>query len=107
MARGIHRLSAVEVKAKTKPGHYADGGGLYLQVSKWGTRSWVFKFTLGGRTRGMGLGPIDEISLKKAREEVERLAWCAQDDPGRQRPISGSSGCLGQQVMGHPASRMP
>jgi len=24
-----------------------------------------------------------------------------------QRPMSGKSGCLGQQVMGHPVSRMP
>ena len=38
MARGIHRLSAAEVRTKTKPGYYADGGGLYLQVSKWQTR---------------------------------------------------------------------
>jgi len=73
MARGIHRLSAVEVKTKTKPGHYADGGGLYLQVSKWGTKSWVFKFTLGGRTRGMGLGPIHTYSLAEARAKAGDL----------------------------------
>ncbi|MFG6516772.1 tyrosine-type recombinase/integrase [Sulfitobacter sp. 1A13496] len=73
MARGIHRLSAVEVKTKTKPGHYADGGGLYLQVSKWGTKSWVFKFTIGGRTRGMGLGPIHTYSLAEARAKAGDL----------------------------------
>ncbi|MCR9145817.1 MAG: tyrosine-type recombinase/integrase [Rhodobacteraceae bacterium] len=73
MARGIHRLSAVEVKTKTKPGHYADGGGLYLQVSKRGTKSWVFKFTLGGRTRGMGLGPIHTYSLAEARAKAGDL----------------------------------
>ncbi|MCA0996172.1 tyrosine-type recombinase/integrase [Alloyangia pacifica] len=73
MGRGIHRLSAVEVKTKTKPGHYADGGGLYLQVSKWGTKSWVFKFTLGGRTRGMGLGPIHTYSLAEARAKAGDL----------------------------------
>ena len=73
MGRGIHRLSAVEVKSKAKPGHYADGGGLYLQVSKWGTRSWVFKFTLAGRTRGMGLGPIHTYSLAEARAKAGDL----------------------------------
>lgn len=73
MGRGIHRLSAVEVKSKSKPGHYADGGGLYLQVSKWGTKSWVFKFTLAGRTRGMGLGPIHTYSLAEARDEAADL----------------------------------
>lgn len=73
MARGIHRLSAVEVKTRTKPGHYADGGGLFLQVSKWGTKSWVFKFTLGGRIRGMGLGPIHTYSLAEARAKAGGL----------------------------------
>jgi len=73
MGRGIHRLSAVEVKTKASAGHYADGGGLYLQVSKWGTKSWVFKFTLRGRTRGMGLGPIHTYSLAEARAKAADL----------------------------------
>tara|TARA_R110002072_G_scaffold301401_1_gene481070 strand:- start:5462 stop:6763 length:1302 start_codon:yes stop_codon:yes gene_type:complete len=73
MGRGIHRLSAVEVKTKANAGHYADGGGLYLQVSKWGTKSWVFKFTLRGRTRGMGLGPIHTFSLAEARAKAADL----------------------------------
>jgi integrase len=80
MARGIYRLSAAEVRTKTTPGYFSDGGGLYLQVSKWGTKSWVFKFTVNGRTRGMGLGPVYDTSndvakngLAKARDEAERL----------------------------------
>lgn len=87
MAYDKGRLNAKQVEAATKPGHVADGKGLYLQVSKWGTKSWVFKFTLGGRTRGMGLGPIDELSLKKAREEVERLRVMVREgrDPIEER----------------------
>ncbi|MGR3505663.1 MAG: tyrosine-type recombinase/integrase [Paracoccaceae bacterium] len=87
MAYDKGRLNAKQVEAMAKPGHYADGKGLYLQVSKWGTKSWVFKFTLGGRTRGMGLGPIDELSLKKAREEVERLRVMVREgrDPIEER----------------------
>ena len=87
MAYDKGRLNAKQVEAATKPGHVADGRGLYLQVSKWGTKSWVFKFTLGGRTRGMGLGPIDELSLKKAREEVERLRVMVREgrDPIEER----------------------
>jgi len=30
MARQINRLSAIKVTKETKPGLYADGGGLYL-----------------------------------------------------------------------------
>jgi integrase len=73
MAKGIHRLSAAEVRTKTDPGHYSDGGGLYLQVSQFDTKSWVFKFTVNGRTRGMGLGPIHTLSLAEARAKTADL----------------------------------
>ena len=55
MARGINRLSARAVETVKKPGLLADGGGLYLQVSKSGTKSWLYKFMLNGRSREMGL----------------------------------------------------
>lgn len=73
MAKGIHRLSAAEVRTKTDPGHYSDGGGLYLQVSQFDTKSWVFKFTVNGRTRGMGLGPIHTLTLAEARTKAADL----------------------------------
>ncbi len=41
MARGSDLLDDKTVKAKTKPGHYRDSRGLYLQVSVWGTKSWA------------------------------------------------------------------
>ena len=44
---------ADKVKA---PGYYGDGGGLFLQVSKYGCKSWVFRFKASGRLREMGLG---------------------------------------------------
>jgi len=50
------------------PGLYGDGGGLYLQVSANGSKSWIFRFKLGGRTRYMGLGSLRTISLARARE---------------------------------------
>lgn len=53
--------------SKKEPGYYADGGGLYLQVSKSGTKSWLFCFTLAGKTREMGLGPLHAVSLAEAR----------------------------------------
>jgi hypothetical protein len=40
MTQRIHRLSAVKVANLKQRGMYADGGGLYLQVSQNGTRSW-------------------------------------------------------------------
>ncbi|MBT5240783.1 MAG: DUF4102 domain-containing protein [Gammaproteobacteria bacterium] len=56
-ARTLHRLSSRRVDAERKQGRYADGGGLYLQVGPQGNKSWLFRFTLGGKARQMGLGP--------------------------------------------------
>ena len=67
MASGIHRLSDRQIKAYKQRGRLSDGGGLYLQVSKWGTKSWEFRFTLHGKTRTMGLGQYELVPLKKAR----------------------------------------
>ena len=49
---------------------YPDGGGLYLQVTASGAKSWIYRFTLHGRTREMGLGPLHTISLAMAREKA-------------------------------------
>ena len=73
VASFIHRLSDRQIKASKQRGRLSDGGGLYLQISKWGTKSWEFRFTLHGRTRTMGLGRYDFVPLKQARVEVEEL----------------------------------
>ena len=57
--RGSNRLTALKVSKLVKPGRYSDGGGLHLQVSRTSTKAWIFRFMLNGRSREMGLGPID------------------------------------------------
>jgi Arm DNA-binding domain len=54
------------------PGAYCDGGGLYLAVSKTGTRKWSFRFTRPstGRVTEMGLGSARLVALAKAREKA-------------------------------------
>jgi integrase len=64
------KLTAVAVSNKTKRGRYADGGGLYLQVSEWGTKAWIFRYMIAGRARTMGLGDIHTFSLKEARDRA-------------------------------------
>ncbi|GAB1362397.1 site-specific integrase [Rhodobacter sp.] len=87
MARGSDLLDDKTVKAKVKPGHYRDGRGLYLQVSVWGTKSWVFRYTVNGKMRGMGLGSYEDVSLKEARIEVDRLRVVVREgrDPVEER----------------------
>ncbi|HVZ01613.1 MAG TPA: Arm DNA-binding domain-containing protein, partial [Dongiaceae bacterium] len=70
MARKVHRLSALTVSRENRPGMYPDGAGLYLQVSRAGTRSWIFRYTLAGRTRDMGLGSARDVSLAEARTKA-------------------------------------
>ena len=45
MARSINRLSPRKVATEAKRGLYADGGGLYLQVSRFDTKSWAVSYT--------------------------------------------------------------
>jgi len=72
MAKTISKLSAMAVANAKASGLYGDGGGLYLQVSANGSKSWIFRFKLGGRTRYMGLGSLRTISLAKARETASK-----------------------------------
>jgi integrase len=87
MATQIHRLKAKQVENAKTPGLLADGGGLYLQVSSTASRSWVFRFKRNGRTRDMGLGSLDDVTLAKAREKAAKARQlCAEGkDPIEER----------------------
>lgn len=63
-------LSALQVTKLSKPGLYADGNGLYLQVTKSGAKTWIFRYALGGRRRDMGLGSTTITTLAEARERA-------------------------------------
>ena len=68
----IGRLTALKVTRATAPGMYADGGGLYLQVTinardGEAAKSWIYRYMLHGRAREMGLGSLSAISLQEAR----------------------------------------
>jgi len=65
--RTFNRLSPTRVRTLRKQGRYGDGRGLWLQISKGGTKAWLFRFMINGRARQMGLGPIHTISLWQAR----------------------------------------
>lgn len=67
MAHAINKLSATKVTKLTKPGFHGDGGGLYLQITKGGVKSWLFRYMKNGNARGMGLGPLHTVSLADAR----------------------------------------
>src|SRR5215208_4273170 len=70
MARKVGKLSALAVAQTKRRGYYSDGGGLFLQVSASGAKSWVFRFKEAGRLREMGLGPLHTVSLAEARQKA-------------------------------------
>ena len=67
----MKRLPTVrELDRLTERGRYACGHGLYLQISEWNTRAWIFRYRHGGRARHVGLGSCLYKSLKEARDEA-------------------------------------
>jgi Phage integrase central domain/Arm DNA-binding domain len=75
----IAKLTAMQVEKATRPGLYNDGGGLYLRVARGGSKGWIFRYALGGRTRDMGLGSVDTFNLKQARDRARQCRELCYD----------------------------
>ena len=71
MAVALNKLSAKAVDKLRAPGLHGDGGGLYLQVSATGARSWIYRYKVDGAVKTMGLGPLPAVSLREAREKAQ------------------------------------
>jgi integrase len=76
MAKIILPLAEIQVrnaKPREKPYKLFDGGGLFLEVARCGSRIWRFKFRQkNGKENTLTFGRYPEISLLEAREK--RLA---------------------------------
>jgi integrase len=73
MGKGRHperALSAVRVRAITKPGRYADGNGLYLVVDRSGAKRWLLRTVVRGKRCDIGLGGLKLLTLSEARENA-------------------------------------
>jgi integrase len=68
MGRQVNKLSARRVETMKEAGRHSDGGGLYLNVTESGARSWLFMYKIAGRRREMGLGPARDVPLGQARK---------------------------------------
>ncbi|MEI6556870.1 MAG: integrase arm-type DNA-binding domain-containing protein [Rhodospirillaceae bacterium] len=76
-------LTARKVETIKTPGMFADGNGLYLQVTQTGGKTWIFRYQIAGRRRDMGLGSSSFISLAEARQKAadSRKLVAAGTDP--------------------------
>jgi len=83
------KLTALMVAKLKKPGHYGDGGLLYLQIDERGNKSWDLRYRVNGRVREMGLGSLDTFSLAEARERAREQRKLLADgkDPIMERNV--------------------
>ncbi len=72
MARSIHRLTDIAVKAANKAGRLSDGGNLYLRISSTGSKSWSFMWKVDKKPRELGIGSYPTVSLAGARKIAAR-----------------------------------
>lgn len=74
MGGGINKLSELDIKKFVRaavPGSkLADGGGLFLFITRAGSPSWRIKYRFGGKERLFAIGPYPAITLAAARDEL-------------------------------------
>lgn len=80
----LHRIEASKLKG-LPPGKHCDGGGLYLVKHRDGRANWVFRYSIYGSRKEMGLGKLSNVQLKDARKAANR--WRQELELGR-NPIS-------------------
>src|SRR6187551_2130288 len=83
MAREANKLTFAKITRLKTPGLYSDGLGLWLQVSDFGTKSWIFRYSRYGTRHDMGLGALHTVSLAEARARARaaRQTLLDGDDP--------------------------
>jgi integrase len=64
------KLTALAVTRAKERGTYGDGGGLYLQIARGGTKTWILRYKHNGKTRHLGLGPLAVVGLREARQRA-------------------------------------
>ena len=102
------KLNYQKIRGLTRPGLHGDGGTLFLNVAKAGTKSFIQRVTIRGRRVDLGLGPWPLISLREAREmafDNRRIAWRG-GDPRESNPMAigplGGGGPMGGTPTGWP-----
>jgi integrase len=86
MPQTLNKLTAVTILRLKEPGYYGDGGGLVLQVSASGAKSWLFRYSRRGKKHEMGLGSLGTVDLAGARDKAKRCREQLLED---QDPLDG------------------
>ena len=66
-------LNAKTIVTITKPGTYADGGGLSLRIDAKGYRRWIWRGQVSGKAIVRGLGGYPTVPLAEARKAATKV----------------------------------
>jgi Arm DNA-binding domain/Phage integrase central domain len=98
MPRVLSKLKPLNVQREKRKGRHSDGGGLYLNVSDTGSKSWIFMWSrkIGDHENGrpkvkrfeMGLGGFPGVSLEVARRRAQE---CRESVAKGANPIADRS----------------
>lgn len=86
----INKLTEVKIK-NIKPNgkieRYADGGGLYLEVSVAGGKHWRMKYRVDGKEKRLSFGAWPDVSLLEARDKRDDAKRMLREsrDPGTEK----------------------
>ena len=88
-------LGAAQVATLWRRGTNHVGGvrGLILNVTMYGSRSWVLRYQVAGKRRDLGLGSYPSVTLADAREAVSARAT-SETSAATAHPVSRESRCL-------------
>lgn len=82
------KLTAASVRGIHKPGKYYDQHGLVLRVAPGGSRQWIWRGTVRGRRRDIGMGAVAHTTLAEARDiayQYRKLARAGIDPRSTRR----------------------
>jgi integrase len=113
MAVQLNRLGSRKVETLKEPGMHADGGGLYLRISK-GAQSgkrWVFIYSRPNDRKRceLGLGGFTSVSLARAREKAAEARALIADghDPMAEKSVESRTPTFGEMAERHIATMAP
>lgn len=89
----VTKLTDTKIRGDMEPRMHPDGDGLYLRVSKSGTKAWVFVWIRQGKRREMGFGAYPQCTLAAARQKRQAAhdALSKGGDPAEARKRAAAS----------------
>ena len=87
-------LTTAGIAKLNNPGRYGDGGGLYLNIAKGGSRSWVQRIYISGQRLDKGLGSFPAVTVTQARQlaDANRVAVKKGVDPWAKNVTRSTNG---------------